>query len=159
MSFSIIACIGKNRELGYNNDLIFHFKRDMQFFRQTTLNHPVIMGYNTFKSLPNGALPHRKNYVVTSHPELLPENVEAVTDLDDFIKNHAETEEIFVIGGAKIYQKFLPFADKIYLTEVDESAPADVFFPDFDPEKYDKIVLEQGEENGVKFTISKYIIK
>ncbi len=158
MSFSIIACIGKNHELGLKNDLVFHIKRDMQFFRQTTLNHSVVMGLNTFKSLPNGALKNRKNYVITSHPELLPENIEPITNLNAFIKNHP-SEEIFVIGGATIYKEFLPFSDKLYLTEVDKTTTADVFFPNFDKEKYDKMILEEGEENGIKFTISKYIIK
>ena len=159
MSFSIIACVGKNGELGRNNDLIFKISEDLAFFRDTTLGHPVIMGKNTFKSIGR-ALPGRKNFVVTSHPEDLPEDVTPVTDLEDFIaKNQSKEDEIFVIGGTSVYQAFLPYADTIYLTEVDASAPADTYFPKFNPDLYDKISIKEGSEQGLNYVFSKYTKK
>lgn len=159
MSFSIIACVGKDGELGKDNQLVFHIKEDLAFFKETTLGHPVIMGKNTFKSISH-ALPKRKNFVITSHPEDLPKDVTPVADLEDFItKNQSKEEEIFIIGGASVYQAFLPYADTIYLTEVDASAPADTYFPKFNPDLYDKISIKEGSEQGLNYVFSKYTKK
>lgn len=152
---NIIACVGQNQELGFKGDLVFHLKKDMAFFKQTTMNHPVLMGLKTCESLPH-ALPGRTNYVLTYNPDSLPNGFIGVTDLEGFFKEH-QKEDIFVIGGGMVYRQALAFADILYLTEVEASAKADVFFPDFDKSKYNRVILEQGEENGVIFTIAKYI--
>ncbi len=154
---SIIACVGKKRELGLKGDLVFHFKDDMKFFKETTMGHPVLMGLNTFRSLPK-ALPGRTNYVLTTRPEELPDTVVPVTDLEGFLKEH-KTEDIFVIGGAYVYAETIDLADVIYLTEVDAETDADVYFPEFNKTKYDKLELGKGEENGIKFTFIKYTKK
>lgn len=152
--FSIIACIGKNRELGNQGGLVFHIKEDMQFFKETTMGHPVIMGDRTFTSLPH-ALPGRTNYVLTRHPERLPEGVVAVNDIEAFIKDHAD-EEVFVIGGGFVYNEFLPYADNLYLTEVDAEAEADTFFPEFDKSKYEKTIIKKGQSDDLTYTFAKY---
>lgn len=153
--FSIIAAVGKNRELGKNGQLVFNIKEDMWFFRNTTANHTVVMGYNTWKSLP-GKLKNRQNLVV-SH-DLVPEADKTITDLDSFIKKHQNTnEEIFIIGGGMIYKTFLPYAKILYLTEIDASADADTFFPDFDKSKYKKEILKKGSENDLNYVFAKYI--
>lgn len=153
--FSIIAAIGKNREIGKNNQLIFHLKEDMDFFRKTTLNHRVVMGLNTWNSLPS-KLKDRQNIVISPVDLTGPDVV--IQDLEQFITDNKDTdEEIFIIGGGMIYQAFLPYVKKLYLTEVNATDPnATVFFPEFDKSKYDKIVLKEGSENGLDFTISKY---
>lgn len=150
--FSIIAIIGKNRELGKNGQLIFNIKRDMQFFKETTKGHTVVMGHNTWKSLFT-KLKNRKNIVVSHN--LVKGADETITDIDDYIKQHQYTpEEIFIIGGGAIYEKFLGYANNLYLTEVDEAVPdADTFFPVFDNSKYDHKLIEQGNN----FRIVKYI--
>ncbi len=152
--FSIIACIGKNRELGNKGGLVFHIKEDMQFFKETTMGHPVIMGDRTFTSLPH-ALPGRTNYVLTRHPERLPEGVVAVNDIEAFIKDHAD-EEVFVIGGGFVYNEFLPYADNLYLTEVDAEAEADTFFPEFDKSKYEKTIIKKGQSDDLTYAFAKY---
>jgi len=158
---SLIACVGKNLELGLWGDLVFHFKEDMRFFRRTTMGHAVLMGAKTFFSLPKDEdgvpkpLSGRTNYVLTHHPEELPDGVFGVTDLASFLSEHGP-EEIFGIGGAQVYAELLPWANNLYLTEVDAAAEADVYFPDFERKNYDRIVLGQGEENGIKFTFIKY---
>ena len=156
MSFSLIACIGKNNELGKNNDLIFHFKEDMAFFRETTKNHTVVMGYNTWLSLGEKPLPGRKNLIL-SHAKLknLPKSAKQISDLKKFTQeNKNSTEEIFIIGGASIYALFLPHASKLYLTEVDqEASDADVYFPNFDRKKYySKILFKTSNFNIIKYT-------
>lgn len=156
--FSLIACIGKNRELGRNGQLIFHIKDDMRFFRETTSGHPVLMGRKTWESLP-GKLPNRENIVVSSRP--VADADRTISDLPAFItKNIVSSQEIFVIGGSMVYLELFPFAKTIYLTEVDATAPdADAFFPNFSLEKYAKTLIKKGHENDLTFSIYRYDIK
>lgn len=157
--FSIIAAIGKNRELGLNNQLIFHIKEDMKFFRETTTGHPVIMGQATFESIGR-PLPNRKNYVASLTPKNLPDSVEIVPDLIAFLKAHEnDPEEFFIIGGATIYRLALPYAKTLYLTEIDAEHEADAFFPEFDKSKYSREVIKKGSENDLAFSFVKYKLK
>lgn len=153
--FSIIAAVGKNRELGKKGDLIFHIKEDIKFFKETTSGHTVVMGTKTWQSLPK-KLPNRKNIVVTSAPIEGPD--ECVTNLEEYIANNENTpEEIFVIGGGSIYTQFINHAKRIYLTEIDgEDSEADVFFPDFDKTKYQRTVLQTGTSGDLSYTMYKY---
>ena len=156
--FSIIAAVGKNRELGKGGDLIFHIKDDMKFFRETTSGHKIVMGRKTWESLP-GKLPNRTNIVISSRDFEGPDEI--IHNLEDFMAKNKDTEEeIFVIGGGKIYAEFLPIAKKLYLTEIDASdSGADAFFPEFNQKKFKKQILGQGEDNGVKYTFSCYKLK
>ena len=155
---SLIAAIGKNRELGLNGQLVFRIKEDMQFFKAITMGHPVLMGRKTFESIGR-ALPGRTNFVVTSNPNLLPDGIEPVKDLRQFLESWQNSEEeLFVIGGGMIYSEALPFAKHLYLTEVDATTPADTFFPAFDPSKYSRTVIKKGSENDLTFTFVKYTL-
>ena len=154
---SIIAAIGKNNELGKGNDLVFHLKEDMKYFRETTAGHTVAMGRKTWESLP-GKLKNRTNIVFSRHE--VEGADESVSDIEAFAKKYQDTEEeIFIIGGGSIYAAFLPYAKNLYLTEVDASADADVFFPSFDKKNYDKTIIKKGSENGIDYTFAKYTIK
>ena len=153
--FSIIAAIGKNNELGKNNKLIFHIKDDMNFFREKTIGKKVIMGLNTWNSLPK-KLKNRENIVISyddiEGPDLIIKDLKAYID-----QNKDVEEEIFVIGGGAIYSQLLPFAKNLYLTEIDASdSSATIFFPKFDKSKYKKTLIKKGSENGLAYTISKY---
>lgn len=151
MSVSIIAAVGRNFELGKNNDLIWHFKQDMKFFKETTLGHTVIMGRKTFESLPK-ALPNRLNVVITSDSSYSAENIVVVSSVEQALK-YCDNEEAFVIGGGMIYKEFLPFADKLYLTEIEDSCEnADTYFPSFDKNEYKRIVVKSTDENGIAFS-------
>lgn len=156
--FSIIACIGKNREIGKGDKLVFNIKDDMKFFRETTTGHPVVMGYNTWRSLP-GKLKNRENLVVSY--EDVPGADRTITNLDEFIKCHKKTdEEIFIIGGGMIYTAFLPHAQHLYLTEVDSSADdATIFFPEFNKSQYSRKVIRKGSDHGLVYSINQYTIK
>ena len=155
--FSIIAAIGKNNELGHKGELIFHLKDDMKFFRETTKGHPVVMGRKTWDSLP-GKLKNRTNIVISRHDFDGPDEI--IHNLDDFIKEYEDTsEEIFIIGGASIYEAFLPHTKTLYLTEIDASTNADVYFPKFDKSKYTKTLIKKGSENGLNYSIVKYNLR
>lgn len=151
MSVSIIAAVGRNFELGKNNDLIWHFKQDMKFFKETTLGHTVIMGRKTFESLPK-ALPNRLNVVITSDSSYSAENIVVVSSVEQALK-YCDNEEAFVIGGGMIYKEFLPFADRLYLTEIEDSLEnADTYFPSFDKNEYKRTVVKSTDENGIAFS-------
>ena len=156
--FSIIAAIGKNRELGQQGQLVFHIPEDMKYFRSTTSGHTIVMGRKTWDSLP-GKLPHRKNIVISRNPVAGADIT--ISNLPDFIATHQNTpEEIFIIGGGSIYAEFLPYAKNLYLTEVDASSPsADVFFPKFDKSKYTKTIIKKGAQDDLTYTFAKYILK
>ena len=150
MSVSMIAAVGKNLELGKNNNLIWHFKEDMKFFKDTTMGHTVVMGRKTFESLPK-ALPGRKNIVISSNAEYQAQGATVVTSVEEALQI-ADNEEIFVIGGGKIYAEFLPYADKLYLTEIDaECEDADTYFPQFNKSDYIKEIINYYNIDGVEF--------
>lgn len=175
---SMIAAVGQNREIGKGGDLVFHLKKDMRFFRETTTGHTVLMGRKTWESLPK-KLPNRVNLVATKHPELVkggtadPEAIDGanhgskltdstpdgiVTDLSEFLEK--PDEDVFVIGGEEVYRQMLPKAGVMYLTEIAKNAEgADRFFPDFAPEEWERVVLIKDEEGGTEFEIVKYTRK
>ena len=158
MSFSIIAAIGKNRELGKAGGLVWRLPEDMKYFRETTEGHAVLMGHKTFDSLP-GKLPNRKNIVVSRGE--IPGADEVVHDLSAFIEEHkGDKEEIFVIGGGMLYWEMLKHCDKLYLTEVEAEDPAaDTFFPEFDRGEYERTEVKKGADNGLKYTFVVYTRK
>ena len=150
MSVSMIAAVGKNLELGKNNDLIWHFKEDMKFFKDTTMGHTVVMGRKTFESLPK-ALPGRKNIVISSNAQYQAQGATVVTSVEEALQI-ADNEEVFVIGGGKIYAEFLPYADKLYLTEIyAECEDADTYFPQFNKSEYIKEIINYYDIDGVEF--------
>lgn len=151
---SLIAAIGKNNEIGKGNTLLFNMPADMKHFRDTTQGHSVIMGRKTFESLPNGALPNRRNIIITRDTEYKSEGVEVVHSLDEALKLFENNEEeIFVIGGAEIYKHAIDKADKLYITHIDaEDKDADSFFPIINKE----IWIETKREDFKKDDKNKY---
>ena len=155
-TLTIIAAIGKNNELGYKNDLIWHLPDDLKFFREKTTGKTIVMGYNTFLSLPK-LLPNRK-HIVLSTDKLDIKDVTSFTNLEDLIKFIKEIdEEVFIIGGASIYKQFIGLVDKMYLTEVEsEFKEADVYFPEFNKDEWERIELLENENNNIRFKHIEY---
>lgn len=150
MSYSIIAAIGKNNELGKDNNLIWRLPNDLKFFKETTLGHPVIMGSKTFYSLPK-LLPGRKNIIISSKDNF-PAEAQVYHSVEEVLNNLKDDEEYFIIGGASIYKSFLEYSDKLYLTEVEASCEnADAYFPTFDKTLYDREELKENEDNGIHY--------
>ena len=151
MDINVIAAIGKNNELGKNNDLVWRLKGDMKFFRETTMGHPIVMGRKTFESLPK-VLPGRKNIVISSN-EILNTEIEKYKSLKEFLLKYKEfNEDVFIIGGASIYNQFINLASKLYLTEIDAvDKDADVYFPLFNKEEWNKEIISEKEENDIKY--------
>lgn len=129
-NISIIVAIAQNFAIGKNNDLLFHLPNDLKRFKQITTGHPVIMGRNTLLSLPKGALPNRRNIVITDNAAEKFDGCEMVFSIDEAIEAVKNETEAFVIGGGMIYRQFFPFAGKLYLTLVHQDFEADVYFPE-----------------------------
>ena len=159
--FSIIACISQNnRAIGYQNRLLYHIKSDLTRFRELTTGHTIIMGRKTYESLPNGALPHRRNIVVSRRMKEM-EGCEVYPNLEAALKAaEGEFGETFIIGGESIYRQSLPAARKLYLTVVDATPQqADAFFPEINPEEWELIEKEMRNENGLSFSFLTYLKK
>lgn len=152
---SIIACISKkHRAIGYQNRLLYAIPSDMTRFRMLTTGHTIIMGRKTFESLPNGALPNRRNIVISKTREQIA-GCEVFGSLEEALeaRKEAAEDECFIIGGASIYEQALPFADKLYLTIVEkEPEHADTFFPEINPAEWEVTEKEMRNENGLQFT-------
>ena len=153
-NISIIAAIGKNNELGKDNNLLWHIKEDLQNFKKLTMNKKIVMGANTYKSLPK-KLDGREYIILSSSLE--DTNALIFRDFHNLLEYiNLLDEEVMIIGGASIYKLFLPYARKLYLTEIDKSADADVYFPEFDKDKYNKKVLKEGNDNNIKYSFVLY---
>ena len=156
MKLAMIAAVGQNLELGKNNDLIWHFAEDMAFFRQTTRGATVMMGRKTFTSLPK-ALPGRRNIVITRNPDFQAAGAECVSGIEEALQTVKDDEKVFIIGGADIYKAFLPFADTIYLTEIEDTcSDADTFFPAFDKALFKKTILNSIVSDGTRLDFCRY---
>ena len=175
---TIIAAVAKNRAIGYKNKLIYWLPNDLKRFKALTTGHTIIMGRNTFLSLPKGALPNRRNIVLsrsafTSPPKLggvrgglrsaegrlLPEGrknnsqcsslypgCDVYPSLEEALAHCTPDEDIYIIGGASVYRQALPLADRLCLTEIDDTpADADTFFPPYE----DDWKEEQREDHDV----------
>lgn len=151
---NIIAAIGQNRELGKDNHLLWHLKEDLQFFKEMTMNQTIVMGYNTFLSLGR-LLPNRKHIVLSYQERDLPEEVLLFHSLGEVL-SYIKNIDVFIIGGASIYEQFIDKADKLYLTEIEDSMEADAFFPDFDKKQYTKTLLKSNQENGIFYMHNLY---
>ena len=159
MKLTLIAAIGKNRELGKNNDMIWHLPQDLKFFRQQTSGHTIVMGRKTFESLP-GKLPKRHHVVISRTCSNLGDDIELCSSVEEFMNRYKDVnEEIFCIGGGMIYSEMLKYASRLVLTEIDASADAQVYFPKFDKSLYTRKVLSNIEENGIRYQHIEYLIK
>lgn len=152
----MVAAIGKNRELGFNNKLIWHLKDDLQFFKNLTMNKVIVMGYNTFKSLPK--LLSGRRHIVLTHKKIGESEVKTFNNIDSLLR-YLEyiDDDIFIIGGYSIYKEFIDKVDLMYLTEIDDVyKDADVYFPDFDKSNWIREELGNKIENNIKFKFVLY---
>jgi len=132
---AIIAAIDKNNALGFKNRLLFYLPDDLKRFKALTTGHTVVMGRKTFDSLPKGALPNRRNIVLSRSTRLELPGAEVYASLEEALQHCADDEQVFIMGGASVYKQAMPLADRLYMTEIDaEAAEADVYFPVIDHE-------------------------
>lgn len=159
---SIIAAIAENNAIGNNGKLLYWLPADLRRFKALTTGNTIIMGRKTFDSLPKGALPNRRNIVLSRNRTDFP-GAEAFASLTEALAAVPAEEDIYIIGGASVYAEALPLADRLCLTEVhDTPREADAFFPDFDREEWDVAFSERhekDEKHDQDFDFTDYIRK
>lgn len=127
---SIIVAIAGNRAIGRKNDLLVHLSNDLKHFKEVTTGKCVVMGHNTWLSLPGQkALPKRRNVIISDRLDKAPEGFESAPSIPAALELVKNEPEIFIMGGGMIYEQFLPLADKLYLTRIEKSFEADTYFP------------------------------
>ncbi|MBX4198787.1 dihydrofolate reductase [Candidatus Parcubacteria bacterium] len=152
VKISLIAAIGRNRELGSKQGLIWPIPEDLKRFKAITNGHPIVMGLNTYRSIGR-SLPGRTNVVLSRGGESI-EGAVVAGSLEEALSVATASsggEEIFIIGGGQVFAEAMPRADKLYLTLIDAEAPADVFFPEYS-DFTKKISEESGDYNGLKYS-------
>lgn len=157
---NIIVAINKKMGIGKDNKLLYRIPNDMKRFKALTTGHTVIMGRKTFESLPKGALPNRRNIVLSRRDISFP-NTECYHSLGEAIAACKPDEEIFIIGGSSVYAEAMPFADKLYVTEIDDTEKrADAFFPDIDSKIW-KVMEEDSrpidEKHAYRYAFIDYV--
>ena len=148
----LIGAIGKNNELGKDNKLIWYLPDDLKFFKENTINHTIVMGYNTFVSLPK-LLAKRKHIVFTTRNINFPEEVEVFHNKEsvlEYIKNI--DDDVYIIGGASIYKQFINDSDRMLLTEIDEYCnEADAYFPKFNKSDWIEEEISKKKYNDIEY--------
>ena len=157
---ALIAAIAKNNAIGINNKLIYWLPNDLKRFKELTTGHTIIMGSNTFRSLPKGALPNRRNIVLSRKESSFP-GTETFRSLEEALANCVNEEIVYIIGGEMLYRTAMPIADILCLTEIDDTpADADAFFPEFTRSEWEIIqdeTHEKDEKHDFKYRFATYI--
>lgn len=157
MEINIIAAVAKNRAIGYENKLLYWLPDDLKRFKSLTTGHTIIMGRKTYESLPKGALPNRRNIVLSHTIASLP-GCEVFTSLAEALEHCGGEEKIYIIGGSTVYNEAIGIADRLCLTEIhDTPKNADAFFPEYG--SWRKVWQEDhdtDERHRYRFTFADY---
>ncbi|MBR6691281.1 MAG: dihydrofolate reductase [Bacteroidaceae bacterium] len=157
---ALIAAIAKNNAIGLGNELIYWLPNDLKRFKELTTGHTIIMGSNTFRSLPKGALPNRRNIVLSRKENSFP-GAETFHSLEEALANCNNEEIVYIIGGETLYRAAMPKADILCLTEIDDTPEkADAFFPDFigrEWETTEETLMHKDEKHGYDYRFVTYM--
>lgn len=162
-NLSLVAAIGKFNELGLNNELIWKINEDLKFYRDLTIHKNIIMGRKTLESMPPSALQKRNVFVLSSKELDKYYDVNSFSSIESILEYIEITnKEFIVVGGATIYKEFLPYVDTMYLTEIDDYAIADTYFPYINYEEWDIERIYEHNRNynnsdNVSYTRNKYV--
>lgn len=155
---NIIVCKNNFDYIGKDNKMLYHIPKDLAFFKRKTVNHVIIMGRKTFESLP-GLLPNREHWVVTRDPSF--NKARSFNSIDDVLEAIDPNVDYYIIGGGEIYKQFMPYADCLYVTEVDDFKVGDVRFPSIDMTKWSLSVsrTDVDEKSNLTLRFKKYLRK
>ncbi|HER07838.1 MAG TPA: dihydrofolate reductase [Bacteroides sp.] len=159
-NISIIVAVAENHAIGKDNRLLWHLPDDLKRFKRLTTGHTLIMGRNTFHSLPGGPLPDRRHIVLTDRPCEKFEGCETARSVEEALALAGNRKECFVIGGGMVYARFLPLAGKLYLTRVHREFEGDTFFPQIDFSHWKAVyteTVEAGGKNEYAHTYTEYV--
>lgn len=156
---TIVVAMGKNREIGADNQLLWHLPKDLKHFKELTSGHPIIMGRKTYESIGK-PLPNRTNIVISRKNDWFEEGILIVGSIKEALKFAKKIDEnVFIIGGGNIYEQTIDLADKLEVTLVDAELRADTFFPIIDKKKWlktDEIAHLKDEKNQFDFSFQTF---
>ena len=141
MTIEYVVAMSENRVIGRKNDLPWRLPKDLKHFKATTLGHAILMGRKTYESIGR-PLPDRTNIILTSDPAYIAPGCLVVTSLEEALEMAQAFERFMVVGGAKVYEQFLPYVDIIHMTVVHQTLEGDAYFPELDPKEWDEKELE-----------------
>jgi len=144
MLVSIIAAMSENRVIGKHNKLPWHLPEELKYFKKITSGKPIIMGRKTFESMGSKPLPNRQNIILTQDPNFVAPQCVVAHSVEEALSKVLSTEEVMIIGGAHIYQLFLPMASRLYLTVVHIQVTGDTFFPALEPSDWELVEADPG---------------
>ncbi|MFZ2150460.1 MAG: dihydrofolate reductase [Candidatus Absconditicoccaceae bacterium] len=153
MKLSMIVAMARNRVIGKDKELVWHYPEDFKYFKEKTTGHPIVMGQNTYESIGK-PLPNRRNIVLTKEVEI--QGVECFHSISDLIDNLKKTtpedEEVFIIGGAYVYKQFLPLIETLYMTDVKKEYEGNIYFPEFED---DFVEVSRDDRGEIDFVVYK----
>lgn len=155
---NMIVCKNNFDYIGKDNKMLYHIPKDLAFFKRKTVNHVIIMGRKTFESLP-GMLPNREHWVITRDPSF--NKARSFNSIDDVLEAIDPNVDYYIIGGGEIYKQFMPYANCLYITEVDDFKVGDVRFPSIDLTKWSLSVsrTDVDEKSNLTLRFKKYLRK
>ena len=155
---NMIVCKNNFDYIGKDNKMLYHIPKDLAFFKRKTVNHVIIMGRKTFESLP-GLLPNREHWVITRDPSF--NKARSFNSIDDVLEAIDPNVDYYIIGGGEIYKQFMPYADCLYITEVDDFKVGDVRFPSIDMTKWSLSIsrTDVDEKSNLTLRFKKYLRK
>lgn len=157
---AIIVAIAEDRAIGLNNQLLYHISADLKRFKALTTGNTIVMGRKTFESLPKGALPNRRNVVLTRQQGAHFDGAETFQSLESALASCSADEKVYIIGGAEIYRQALPLADQLEITLIhDTPAMADAYFPEFSNQDWEETSREDfppDEKNPFPYSFITY---
>ena len=158
---NLIVAVTKDYAIGRNNDLLFHLPKDLAFFKEKTLNKIVIMGERTYYSLPKRPLPKRTTIVLSNNPNFNEEGVIITRSVDELMEvvNKFNPEDVFVCGGASVYNLLMESCEKAFITKIDKIVPADTYIYNLEERENWKKIYESEtmEDNGIPFRFETYV--
>ena len=155
---NMIVCKNNFDYIGKDNKMLYHIPKDLAFFKRKTVNHVIIMGRKTFESLP-GMLPNREHWVITRDTSF--NKARSFNSIDDVLEAIDPNVDYYIIGGGEIYKQFMPYANCLYITEVDDFKVGDVRFPSIDMTKWSLSIsrADFDEKSGLNIIFKKYLKK
>lgn len=153
----VVAC-AKNRTIGDGNKMLWHIPKDFKWFKEQTLNHTVVMGRKTMQDIisytKGKPLPQRKNVILSRNKQ----DIDGFTFIDSIeeILELSNNEVVMIVGGASVYEQFLPYAGKLIITEIDKEIPGDAKFPEFNKDEFEITFKKDDSDNGFNFAFVVY---
>ncbi|MCQ8115998.1 dihydrofolate reductase [Methylomonas rosea] len=154
MKISLIVAMASNRAIGLNGQMPWHLSADLKRFKQITMGTPILMGRKTFEAIGR-PLPGRENIIISRDPNYQQPGCRVFTGIDSVLQNYTDSPELFVIGGATLYEAMLSYADYLYLTEIHKTFVGDTFFPEIDVSQWREVARDDVKnDQTVDFTYS-----